>query len=136
MEALTALAPAMAEVDVLVDVRLVQVDQVAPVPLGGGQQGPHPVHEHFALLAASAAQQLAGLFPRQAQPVQGGADGFAAAQATEAIPHKPDQALQRPSRRRVSPGYGWAARPLLRGADFLAKGCVDARAKGGRPPVR
>lgn len=32
--------------------------------------------------------------------------------------------------------YRWAGGLLLRGAGFLAEGCLDAGAKGGRPPVR
>ena len=38
MQALAALAPAMAEVGVLVDVRLVKVDQPVPVALGAVEQ--------------------------------------------------------------------------------------------------
>ena len=144
MEPLAALAPAMAEVDISVDVRLIEVDQMVAVTLGAVQQGAQLLDEGCPASGTGTAKQharklargLPGLLPRQAKPVQGGADGFAAARLAEPRPHKANQPLERPARLRVSPGYGWAGGLLLRGADVLAEGCLDARTKGGRPPVR
>ena len=68
--------------------------------------------------------------------MQDGADRLAATAQTEPLPHEADQALDRPARRRISPGYGWVGRTLLGGADGVTKGGLDLWAKGGRPPVR
>ena len=104
MEAPAALGPAVAEVGVLVDVSLVQVDQLALIPLGCGQQGPDLFDEHRTPLAAGAAEQLSSLFPRQAKPVQRGTDRLAAARPAKPVAHEACQALERPARRRVGPG--------------------------------
>ena len=136
MEPLAALAPAVAEVDILVDVRFVEVDQMVTITLGAVQQGAQLLNEGCPPSRIGTAKQLPGLFPRQAKPVQGGADGFAAARLGEPRLHKANQPLERPTGLRVGSGYGWAGGPLLGRADFLAKGCLDAGAKGGRPPVR
>ena len=144
MEPLAALAPAMAEVDILVDVRLIEVDQLVPVMLGAVQQGAELFDEGVPPFGVGAAKQharklargLPGLLPRQAQPVQGRADGFTAAQAAKPRLHEADQPLQRPAGFRVGAGDGWAGRVLLGCADLCAEGGCDVRAKGGRPPVR
>jgi hypothetical protein len=68
--------------------------------------------------------------------VQGGADGLAAAEAAEPLPHEADQPSQRPAWLRVGPGEGWAGRDLLGRSDLCAEPGRDDRAKGGRPPVR
>ena len=136
MEPLAALAPAMAEVDILVDVGLIKVDQMVAVALGAVQQGAELFDEGGPPFGVGAAEQLLGFLPRQAQPVQGSADGFAAAQATKPRLHEADQPLQRPTGFRVGAGDGWAGCFLLGRVDFCAKGGCDVRAKGGRPPVR
>ena len=76
---------------------------------------------------------MVGFLPRQAPSVQGGADGFAAAQASEPRLYEADQPLERPARLRVGPGYRWAGGLLLRSTGLLARRCLDAGAKeGGR----
>ena len=136
MEALAALAPAVAEVGILVEVRLVEVDQHVPVALGALQHGAHLLQEGGAPIGVGATQQLPRLLPGQIEPAQGGAEGLAAAETAEPVPHEADQALERPARRRVGPGYGRAGRDLLGGADGVTEGRLDLWAKGGRPPVR
>ena len=128
--------PAVAEVDILVDVRFIEVDQMVAVALGAVQQGTQLLDEGCPPSWIGTAKQLAGLLPRQAKPVQGGADGFAAARLGKPRLHKANQPLERPAGLRVGSGYGWAGGPLLGRADFLAKSCLDAGAKRGRPPVR
>ena len=136
MQALAALAPAVAKVGVLVDVRLVEINQSVPVALRARQHGAQLVEKGAPPLRAGTPEQLAGFLPRQAEPVQGDTDRFAAAQAAQPVLHEACQALQRPARERVGPSYGLAGCLLLRGADFLAKDGFDPWAKGGRPPVR
>ena len=136
MEPLAALAPAMAEADILVDVRLIEVDQLMPVMLGTIQQGAELFDEGVPPFGVGAAKQLLGLLSRQAQPMQGSADGFTAAQAAKPRLHEADQPLQRPAGFRVGAGDGWAGRVPLGCADLCAEGGCDVRAKGGRPPVR
>ena len=136
MEPYAALTPAVTEVDILVDLGLVQVDQMVAVTLGAVQQGVQLLHEGCPPPGIGTAKQLPGFLPRQAKPVQGGADGFAAARLGEPRLHKANQPLERPAGLRVGSGYGWAGGPLLGRADFLVKGCLKAGAKGGRPPVR
>ncbi len=136
MEALAALAPTVAEIDILVDVGLVEVHQMVPIPLGAVQQGADLFDEGVPPLGIGAAQQLLGLLPRQAQPVQGSADGFTAAQAAEPRLHEANQPLQRPAGFRVGAGHGRRGCFLLGCADLCAERGCDVRAKGGRPPVR
>ena len=136
MEALAAHAPSVAEVGVLVDVGLIEIDQLMPVALGGGQYRTQPRDEGLPPRGIGAAEQLLGLLPRQAEPVQGGADGLAAARTGEPRPHKPDQPLERPARLRVGAGYGRPGRLALSSADRRTERGLDLRAKGGRPPVR
>ena len=136
MEALAAHAPPIAEVGILVDVGLIEVDQVMPVALSGGQYRAQPRDKGLPPCGIGTAEQLLGLFPRQAEPVQGGADGLAAARAGEPRPHKADQPLERPARLRVGTGYGWPGRVSLGSADRRTECSLDLGAKGGRPPVR
>jgi len=131
MEPLAALAPAVAEVGIPVDVRLIEVNQMVAVTLGAVQQGAQLLDEGCPPSGTGTAKQLPGLLPQQAKPVQGGADGFAAARLAEPRRHKASQPLERPAGLRIGPGYGWAGGLLLCGADFLAKGCLDAGAKRG-----
>ena len=118
------------------DVRLIEVDQPMSVLLGTGQQILRPRDERFPPLRVSPAEQLAGLLPRQLQPVQGAADRLAAAGPVERLLHPADQAPQGPARRRVGPGERRRRRGVLGGADDLAEAGLDLGAKGGRPPVR
>ena len=61
------------------DVRLVEVDQQMPLPLGVGPQVAGPLDERQPTLRGGPTEQLLGLLPRQLQAVQGGADGLPAA---------------------------------------------------------
>lgn len=135
MEPLAALAPAIAEIDILVDVSLIEVNHLVVVPLGGVQKRTQVFDECFPPLGVGSAEQLLGFLPGQLEPVQGSADGLAAAALPKPVPHEPGQAPQGPAWLRISPGYGWAGGMLLRGADGLAEGGGDVWAKGGRPPV-
>ena len=74
MEALAALAPAETKADVLADVRLVEVGQHAPVPLGAVQHGAQLFNGGAPPGRIGTAEQLPGRLPRQVQPVQGSAD--------------------------------------------------------------
>lgn len=136
MEPLATLAPAIAEIDILVDMGLVEVNQLVVVALGGVQKWMQVCEERFPPRGIGTAEQLLGFLPRQLEPVQGGADALAATAPAKPVPHEPRQAPQGPAWLRISPGYGWAGGLLLRGADGLTKGRGDLRAKGGRPPVR
>ncbi len=136
MEALAALAPAVAEVDILVDVRLIEIDQVMVLITRTIQQGANLGDEGLPLLGLAAAEQLAGLLPRQVQPVQCLADGLAAAAAGELRPHEANQTPQCPTWLYIGSGDRWTGRLALCGTDLIAKRGGDVRAKGGRPPVR
>jgi len=94
----------MAEIGVLVDVRLIEVDQPMSVLLGIGQQILHPRDKGLPALRVRAAEQLAGLLPREFQAMQGTTDRLAAAEPTEPLLHPADQASQGPARRRISAG--------------------------------
>ena len=136
MEALAAHAPPIAEVGILVDVGLIEVDQVMPVALGGGQQWAQPRDKGLPPCGIGTAEQLLGLLPRQAEPVQGGADSLAAARAGEPRPHPADQPLERPARLRIGAGYRRPGCLSLSSADRRTERGLDLGAKGGRPPVR
>src|SRR3982751_5142534 len=103
-EALAAHGPAVAEIGILVNVGLVEVDQPMSITLGTGQQILHLPDKGLPPLRIGSAQQLASLLPRQLQPVQGTADRLTAAAVTKSLHHPADQAPQGPARRRVSPG--------------------------------
>ena len=94
----------MAEIGVLVDVGLVEVDQPMPITLGISQQILHLLDKGLPPLRIGSAEQLAGLLPGQFQSVQRTPDRLTAAAATESLYHPADQAVQGPARRRVSPG--------------------------------
>lgn len=135
----------MVEVNILVDVRLVPIDQLVPVTLDAVQQGAELFDKGLSPCGMGAAEPakwrshlrgLLGLLPRQVEPVQGRADGLATAQAAKPRLHEADQALQRPAWFRVGAGDGWAGRVLLGRADLCAERGCDVRAKGGRPSVR
>src|SRR3954470_18873899 len=136
MEALAAHAPSIAEVGVLVDVGLVEVDQPVPVALSRGQQRAQSRDKALPPRRVGTAEQLLGFLPRQAEPVQGGADGLAAAPAGKSRPHEADQPLERPARLGAGAAYGRPGRLSLGGADRRTQRGLDLGAKGGRPPVR
>src|ERR687886_2786690 len=135
MKAPAALAPAVAEVGIWLDVRLVEVDQPVPVALGTLQQALKLRHKGLSPLRIGPPEQLRGFLPRQLEAVQGRADRRAAAQAPEALPHVGDQAPEGPARGRVSPCYGRSRSLALGLAHRLAETGLDPGAKGGRPPV-
>ena len=129
-EALAARRPAIAEAGILVDVRLIKVDQQMPVVLGALQQILRLREERLPPLRIGSAEQLAGLLPRQLQPVQGTADRLTAAATTKL------SATQPTKRRKVQRGAGSAPasgrrRGLLGGADDLAEPGLDLGQKGG-----
>jgi len=118
------------------EVRLVQVDQKVPVALRLGQHVLQLLDQGLPPHRVGPAEQLLGLLPAQAQAVQRGADGLAAAGPAEPRAHPGDQTLERPAGRRVSAGYGRGSGGALGGTDGLAEAGFDAGTKGGRPPVR
>ena len=136
MEALATLAPAITKIDVLVDVRLIQIDQRTPIALGLIQQRTQVFDKRRAPLGIGAAEQLLGLLPGQLKPMQGGADGLAAAEAAKPLLHQSDQTLERPAWLRISPDSRWRGRLPLSGTDCFVEGSLDLWTKGGRPPVR
>ena len=132
-----ALRPAVAEIRVLVDVRLVDVDQQMPIVLGAGQQALERLDKGLPLLRIGPSQQLLGFLPGQLAAMESRADRLAAAQKPEPLAHPADQAAQRPARGWVGPFYGWRGGRALGGADHLAEFGFALRAKKGRrPPVR
>ena len=136
-EALAARRPAIAKIGILMDVRLIEVDQPMSVLLGIGQQILHLRDEGLSLLRVGPAKQLAGLLPRQLQAMQGAADRLAAAGATKRRLYPADQTPQGPAWRRVSPGERRRRRGVLGSTDNLAEPGLDRGAKRGRrPPVR
>src|SRR5215210_7284979 len=66
--------PAVAEIRVLVDVRLIHIDQEVLIALGAVQQALELLDERLPPLRVSSAQQLLGFLPRQLEAVQGRAD--------------------------------------------------------------
>ena len=136
MEGRAAHAPAIAGIDVLMDMGLIEIDQVVPIPLRAVEQRAQFLDEPRPPRGIGTSQQLTGFLPGQFEPVQGGADALAAVEAVEAVLHERDETLERPPWWRVSPGYGRCGRGSLGGADRLVEGCFDAWTKGGRPPLR
>ena len=63
MKALAALAPAMAEVNILVDMCLIEIDQVMALIACAVQQRADLGDESLPLARIGATEQLAGLFP-------------------------------------------------------------------------
>ncbi len=129
MEARAALAPAVAEIGVLVDVRFIKLDQHMPVPLSVGQQTRKPPHKGPPSLRIGPAEQLPGLLPGELEPVQGRADRLAAQGPAEALPHMGDQTAEGPSRGRISPCYGRSRCLALGLAHRLAEAGLDPGAK-------
>ena len=136
MKPLAKLSPAVTEFDILVDMRLVEIDQQVPVALGALQQALKLRHKGAPPRRIGPAEQLLRLLPRQLQALQSGADRLATTDDAEALTHPADQALERPARRRIGARYRRRCRRALGGADGLAEPGFEARTKGGRPPVR
>ena len=136
MQALTALAPAVAEVDVLVDMRLIEIDHVMALIARTIQQRADLGDESLPFLRVSAAEQLVRLLPRQREPVQCPANGLAAEAAAELLLHEANQTPQRPAWLDISSDDGRTARLAFCGANLLAKRGGNLRTKGGRPPLR
>ncbi len=63
METLAAFAPAMAEIDILMDVGLVKINQPMLIALSAVQRGMQLLDESLASLGLGAAEQLSGFFP-------------------------------------------------------------------------
>src|SRR4051812_49603651 len=103
MEPLATLSPAVTEFDILVDMRLVEIDQVMTIPLCLGQQRTELHDKGLPPLGLGTPQQLSGLLPRQFKAVQGGADGLTAVEAGQKLFYPNHPAPQSPARRRVSP---------------------------------
>src|SRR3954454_14198496 len=78
MEALAAFAPTVAEVDILVDMGLIEIDQVMALIARPIQQRADLGNKSLPLVGIGASEQLASFLPGQVQPVQGAADGLAA----------------------------------------------------------
>src|SRR5215208_4386196 len=136
MEGCAAHAPAMAGIDILMDMGLIEIDQWVPLPLRTVEQRAQLRDEPRPPRGIGTAQQLAGFLPGQVEPVQGGTDALAAAEAAQAVLHEGGETLECPAGRRISPGYGRGGRGLLGGADRFAEGHFDPWTKGGRPPLR
>ena len=102
-EALAALGPAGAEIRVLVDVRLVQIDHEMLVALGALQHALELFDKGLPPLRISPAQQLLGFLPRQLEAMESRADGLATAHQPEPLADPTDEAAQRPARRGIGP---------------------------------
>jgi hypothetical protein len=96
--------PTMAEIDILMDVRFIEIDQGMLLIASAIQCSTDLLDEAFALLWIRASEQFLGLFPRQIQPPQGGADGFTAIAACEPIAHQGNQTSECPTRLRIGLG--------------------------------
>src|SRR3954471_23397837 len=133
-EPLPALGPAIAEIRVLVDVGLIQIDQQMSVALGALQHALELLDERLSPLRVSPAEQLLGFLPRQLEAVQGRADRLATAPQPEPLAPPADQAAQRPARRWIGPDSGRRRGRALGGADRLAELGFALWAKRGRRP--
>src|SRR5689334_20386605 len=136
VEGYAAHAPAVAEVDILMDMGLIDIDQVMAITLRAAPQRMEVLDELPPPHGIGTPQQLADLLPREPEPVQGSADALAAQPAIKAVLHKRPQALERPAWRRIRARYRRLGCSLLGGADRFAESRRDPRAKGGRPPLR
>src|SRR6185312_3400128 len=96
-EPLPAFGPAVAEIRVRVDVRLIHIDQQMLVALGAGQHALELLDKRLSPLRIGPAEQLLGLLPRQLAAVPGRADRLAAAPQAEALADPADQTAQGPA---------------------------------------
>src|ERR671929_2116233 len=137
MKALAALAPAIAEVAILMDLCLVEKDHEMLVALGSREQVSNALDKRLPSLRVGPSKKLFGLLPGQLEAVQGRSDRLATAHQPEALADPSDKAAQCPARRWIGPGSGRRRGRVLGGADRLAELGFAARAKKGRrPPVR
>jgi hypothetical protein len=118
------------------DVGLVEIDQEMAIALSALQQALELCDKGLPPLRVGLAEQLLGLFPGQIEAVQGRPDRLAADAMAETLAHIRHQALEGPARRRVGAIYGRDSRRVSGRAHDLVEAGLDARAKGGRPPVR
>src|SRR6185369_12770520 len=95
-EALPALGPAVAEVGVLMDVRLVEKDHQMLVALSAGQHALDLLDKGLPPLWVGPAEPLLGFRPRQRAAVQGRSDRLATAHQADALAHPADQGGQGP----------------------------------------
>src|SRR4051794_41930113 len=91
MEALGPLAPAITEVNILMDMRLIEIDQVMVLIACAIQQRADAGDKGLALLRLGATEQLAGLLPGQFEAVQCPADGLATAAPGKLRPHRSEE---------------------------------------------
>src|SRR5689334_141791 len=98
------------------DMGLIEIDQVMAIALRAGPQRAEVLDELPPPHRIGTPQQLAGLLPREPEPVHGRADALAAQQAIKAVLHEPHQTLERPAWRGISARYGRLGRSLLGGA--------------------
>ena len=103
MKPLAPLAPAIAEVNILMDVRFVEIDQEMPIALRPREQILNPLDEGLPPDRIGSAKQLLGLLPREIQAVQGRPDRLTATDEAEPLACPADQALECPARRRIGP---------------------------------
>ena len=118
------------------DVRLIEIDHLMALIARPIQQRADLGDESLPLLRIGTTEQLAGLLPRQLEPVQCPADGLAAEAAAKLRLHKANQTPQRPAWLYLRSGDWRAGCLMLRGADLLAQRGGDIGTKGGRPPLR
>jgi len=116
--------------------RLIEVDHVMPLIARPIQQRADLGDESLAFLRLGATEQLVGLLPRQLEPVQRAADGFAAEAAAKLRLYEVNQTPQRPTWLYLGSGDGRTGRLAFRGANLLAKRGGNSGTKGGRPPLR
>src|SRR3954453_1450351 len=118
------------------DMGLIDIDQFMAIALRAVPQRAEVLDELHPPRGIGTPQQLAGLLPGEAEPVQRRADALAAQQAIKAVLHKRHETLERPAWRWISARYGRLGCSLLGGADRFTESRRDPRAKGGRPPLR
>src|SRR4051794_28930341 len=112
-EPLAALAPAVAEIAILMDVRLIQIDQQMLVALGAVQHALELLDKRLSPLRIGPAEQLLGLLPRQLAAVQGPPGRLAAAPQGAPPPGPTAPTAPRPTWPRSRPlarAGGWPAR--------------------------
>ena len=102
MEGCAAHAPAMAGIDILMDMGLINIDQLIAIALRAVSQRTEVLDEPHTPYGIGTPQQFAGLLPGEPEPVQGRADALAAQQAIKAVLHKRRQTLERPAWRWIS----------------------------------
>ncbi len=126
----------MAEITILMEVSLIQIDPKVLITLGHGQHVLELLDERLPPHRVGPAEQLLGLLPAQVQTMKSRPDRLAAAGRAELVAHPADQALEGPAGSRLGASYGRGGGGALGGADGFAKASLDTATKGGRPPLR